>query len=181
MTDSMDTVEKLNKVEADAESWLKRCLDIVPGVNHPNALDTDQCFTARNVSKETIGKLLFIGIKLVCNQHNILKTLHGEAHTLKNDLISCQSSVIKLQEELISAKNVQIADIKSSVSESVKSAVVMSYSEVVQATQTRSPSNGPIICKDTLQGVVKHVVEEEDRNRNLMIFGLAEEDDENVE
>ena len=63
---------------------------------------------------------------------------------------------------------------------SVESAVVKSYSEAVNAVKSVStlPSEGAVLNQETLKTVVKQVVAEEDRSRNLMVFGLDEEEDE---
>ena len=118
--------------------------------------------------------MLFDGLnlKLVYQQETLIKELPQIAPNLMAETINCQSSVIKLQEELIAAKNTQVAEIKSSVQSSVESAVVKSYSEAVNAVKSVStlPSEGAVLNQETLKTVVKEVVAEEDRSRNLMVF-----------
>ena len=127
--------------------------------------------------------MLFDGIQLVYQQETLIKELQENARNMMAETINCQSSVIKLQEELIAAKNIQVAEIKSSVQSSVESAVVKSYSEAVNAVKSAStpPSEGPVLNQETLKTVVKQVVAEEDRSRNLMVFGLDEEEDEQLQ
>ena len=127
--------------------------------------------------------MLFDGIKLVFQQETLIKELQENARNMMAETINCQSSVIKLQEELIAAKNTQVAEIKSSVQSSVESAVVKSYSEAVNAVKSAStpPPEGTVLNQETLKTVVKQVVAEEDRSRNLMVFGLDEEEDEQLQ
>ena len=112
-------------------------------------------------------------------QRNLIKDMQGQAHVLKSEAISCQSTVIKLQEEVISVKDNQIVDFHSSVKTSVETAVVKSFSEAVQAVQPQcgAPDVGspPVMNKDTLKSVVKDVVDEEDRGRNVVMFGISED------
>ena len=101
--------------------------------------------------------MLFDGIQLVFQQETLIKELQENARNMMAETINCQSSVIKLQEELIAAKNIQVAEIKSSVQSSVESAVVKSYSEAVNAVKSAStpPSEGAVLNQETLKTVVK--------------------------
>ena len=66
--------------------------------------------------------------------------------------------------------------VKSSVADSVKEEF-KSYSSVVSTPQPTAP----VICQKALTSVVKSVVEEEDRSRNFLVFGLQEEEEEGLE
>ena len=63
----------------------------------------------------------------------------------------------------------------SSVEDTVKSEL-KSYSAAVQ----ESKSTASVIDRKVLKTVVKDVVAEEDQTRNLMIFGLREESNEQI-
>ena len=82
-------------------------------------------------------------------------------------------------------KDDQAATIHSSVTASVETAVVKSFSEAVQAVQTNPVSSnansGAVVNQEALRSVVKHVVEEEDRSRNLMLFGIDEVENEQLQ
>ena len=72
--------------------------------------------------------------------------------------------------------------VKNAVEDSVKTEF-KSYSDVAKTNlPTSSLGSSPILNETTLKTVIKNVVEEEDRSRNLMVFGLAEEngDDEQL-
>ena len=180
MTDSVEQIESMKKVDSDVENWWRSCLHLTPShVTEMKKLSGYECFNSRSVPKDTIARLLFQGIQLVEAQRNLIKDMQGQAHVLKSEAISCQSTVIKLQEELISVKDDQIADFHSSVKTSVETAVVKSFSEAVQAVQPQcgAPDVGspPVMNKDTLKSVVKDVVDEEDRGRNVVMFGISED------
>ena len=100
--------------------------------------------------------------------------------SMKNELIESQQSIIKLQSELLESKSEQLESlkvaVKSSVADSVK-AEFKSYSSVVQSS---CPQNNAISTVE-LQKVVENVVQQEDRSKNLMIFGLPENNEEQLD
>ena len=65
--------------------------------------------------KDTIAKLLFQGIRLLPAQQNLIKVMQGQTHVLNIEAISCQSTMIKLQEELISVKDNQVGPVAQMV------------------------------------------------------------------
>jgi hypothetical protein len=42
-------------------------------------------------------------------------------------------------------------------------------------------ASGPVCTEESLKNAVKTAIKEEDRSKNLMVFGLGEEDEENLE
>ena len=95
------------------------------------------------------------------------------------ELVSCRKRIIELQDELIQCKNDQLqalqTTVKSSVEDSVK-AKFKTYSAVVK--KNLPPTN---IAPETVKILVRSVVEEEDRSRSIMVFGLSEEAGEGEE
>ena len=108
----------LKKFVSDLKNWLR-----------------PECFNSKSVPKDTIAKVLFQGFKLEQAQRHLIKNMQRQAQILKNETISCISTVIKLQEELIFVKDKHIADFDSSAITSVETPVVKSISEAVQAFQ----------------------------------------------
>lgn len=183
MTDSY----KLDEVEKDGTDWLKTALSL-GHVEHPGAL-SPLSFTGtgrHSITKEVLSKYLVASINIVNRQNMLIGKLREQAHVLKTDVIKCQGSVIKLQEDLIAAKDQQLDALQTVIVASVQDTVkteFKSYSEAAKATQPQTVSNtGPstAFSEDTLKTLLKHVVAEEDRSRNLMIFGLRESDDEHL-
>ena len=100
--------------------------------------------------------------------------------SVKQQMFESQQTIIKLQSELIDCKNEQLESVKaavtSSVGESVK-AELKSYSSALQdnLVQSKQPVN-----TEELKKAVKTVVQEEDRTRNVMIFNLPEQENEDI-
>ena len=65
---------------------------------------------------------------------------------------------------------------KSTVENTVQ-AEFQSYSAVVSKN---CPSSAPTFTLENLRNVVRNVVSEEDRSRNVLIFGLKETDEEKL-
>ena len=99
---------------------------------------------------------------------------------LQSQLIENQQTLIKVQKELSDCKSEKLESmenvVKRSVADSVKEEF-KSFSSVVSNSQPTAP----VICQKALTSVVKSVVEEEDRSRNFLVFGLPEEEEEGLE
>ena len=92
-----------------------------------------------------------------------------------------QEKVITLQEELLKEKDAQIASFQTtvrdevaSVNTAVKSEIRSSWSKVVELGTAKPISTA------NLKEAVKSAVAEDDKSRNIMIFGKAEAENENV-
>ena len=87
--------------------------------------------------------------------------------------------VIVQQHEIIVSKDKLLASVQSAVTETVSETVkaeIKSYSDVVKCSSESAAQNQ--ISSDTVRSAVKSAVEEEDRSRNLMLFGVVEKESE---
>ena len=105
---------------------------------------------------------------------------------LQREVIDNQKETLGLQKELIKCKDVQlngmqqtvqseIRNLKSEVKDTLHSEIE-SYSDKVKNFASCTPAVAP----ENLQKIMKKVVEEDDRSKNLMIFGLNESGDETL-
>ena len=102
-----------------------------------------------------------------------LKTLE------KTEITSSQRSVIKLQAKLLKCNDDQLKFIQSTVETTVKETVQAGISSYRDGIKKNSRS--PAMSSVTLKRAVKEDIIEEDRSRNLLVFGLPEEDVECLE
>ena len=119
----------------------------------------------------------FVDCSLSGKFHRILKE---EAMELKSNLIARHYHVIEAQKELIEAKNSQLQELLDSVVSSVGKTVqnqLQSYSDAVQVHAARNGSRD-VLNLSVLKTVVKKVVTKEDKSRDLIIHGLAEDEEE---
>ena len=105
-----------------------------------------------------------------------LEHVKGKAAT---EVVDLQREVVTLQRDLLAEKDRQLTELRTSVVESVETTVkegFKSYRDVLQES-CKAPSSK---LQADLKTVVKSVVEEEDRSRSFMLFGLQEETGEDV-
>ena len=116
------------------------------------------------------------------NKLTCLNTYYtSSTHSVTVELLEAQKKINDLQSELIKCKEEKMEAMKtvvhSSVAESVKEEF-KSYSSVVKShgrNETKEP-----LSQATLKKVVQDVVQEEDRSKNVMAFGLEEGENEDI-
>ncbi len=96
--------------------------------------------------------------------------LPDNLNKLKDEKITDQKSIIKLQAKLIEKKDGELDTVKNVVQSEIKS-----YSSVVMDTCNRA------LAPKKMKVAMKKVSEDEDRSKNLIIYGLKEDDDETPE
>ena len=170
------------KAKKNCTQWLRDTMNHAPrGISHPNALSSNAFANRREVSREIMSERLVSIMQIVHTQSEYINQLESEAQQLKSNLIEKQERVIKLQEELIIAKNEPLRELKETVVSSVKTEL-KSYSEVVQESvnEVKASAAGSSFDRNMLKSVVKDAVTEEDLGKNVVIFGLEEDADEQI-
>ncbi len=169
---------ELENFRDDVKEWFDETL-VKLGIENVDQISPAKCM---KLNKDIIAGILCSAIQTIKEQCDIipeLRTAASAASDLKTQLIKSQLSVIKLQSELLSSKDDQLISLQKTVEVSVQDSVKAefhSYSSVVQ-------KNLPTVeafNSETVKKAVKEVVEEGDRNRNEMLFGLPEEDEEKL-
>lgn len=153
-------------------SWVEGVVERL-GIESVNQLSPNVCSKPK---KDQIGPWLcdsLSSLKKVCDEFRKLKSF---ADPLQVELIKSQQQVISLQSELLACKNEQLQSFQSSVKTTVEESMKAEF--VTYSSKLQSPA--PAIAADTVKLFVKTVVEEEDRSRSLMVFGLAESAKENL-
>ena len=105
-----------------------------------------------------------------------LERVKGKAAT---EVVDLQREVVTLQRDLHAEKDRQLTELRTSVVESVENTVkegCKSNRDVLQESCTAPSSK----LQANLKTMVKSVVEEKDRSRSFMLFGLQEETEEDV-
>ncbi len=135
-------------------------------------------FNKSSVKKEQLVKWLASIAGILISQKELVKGLRDDVSMLKTELIESQNTVIKIQGELLDCKNDQLSSVQATVQSTVQDTVqagMKSYSQAI----TTTVQNTAITAKN-LKKVVQDVVAQEDRTRNVMIFGLKEESGEKL-
>ena len=156
------------------EAWLSKTLNQL-SCDTATDVTTVQC---KKFVKDKLAVLLAESYQLVRLQNDKLRQMKVALSSTKSQLIENQKWVISLQEQVISCKEKQLEAVQTTVKETVETQL-KSYSDAVQ--------DNVIVCHpessvtpETLKQVVKTVVQEEDRGKNVMLFGLSEENSEDI-
>ena len=147
--------------------------------------------TVQNVAKfgvkDVIAAQLVNAFKLIERQNMLIVNQKDQISAHLSDLNTCKSDVIRLQEELLHQAKVKYIDIddevvdrlSTAVQNSVVSGMSKTYSEAAQSS-VNNVSVSPVIPKETLKSLAKELAVEEELGHNIMVFGLAEEKDEQL-
>ena len=95
---------------------------------------------------------------------------NGQLEKLKDEKITDQDKIIELQNKLIKKKDEELNVVKNTVSSELKS-----YSSVLRESCSAALEPRKIVS------AVRKVAEREDRSKNVIVFGVSEEQEENVD
>jgi hypothetical protein len=172
-------LDGLEDVEGCQARWLD---EVQKKLNCPAEFDLKaNKFAAPN--KPVLAKWLEEASDIMCRQRDIMFNMKEMIELLKTEALGDKRNVIKLQGELLECKDRQLKSLQTAVESTVQATVqkeFQSYSDVLVAKNI-SAASGPVCTQEFLKKAVKTAIEEEDRSKNLMVFGFVEEDEENIE
>ena len=167
------------------QEWRCANQDIQTWVEEVRKATKCKCFADKpdseklmKLNKESLVKLIMTGYDVTDSYYNSFETFQRDVENMKTDLIESQKEVIKLQKQLLEAQAENLDSVKKAVGSVVGETVqqeIKLYSQAVCKTSTT-----PAITKEDLKTVMKTVVSEEDRSRNVVIFGLKEVEEEDL-
>ena len=92
-------------------------------------------------------------------------------------MITLQRSVVKLQQQLLENQTNHVDELSAVVDTAVENGI-RSYSEVLSDTVRKSV---PVLSATKLKKAVKEAVSDDDRSRNVVVFGLKEQESVHVD
>ncbi|KAL5250908.1 hypothetical protein ACHWQZ_G016595 [Mnemiopsis leidyi] len=131
-----------------------------------------------------LAKILFEGYQTVYSHRDKFESSRVAMEKIKSELIVAQRSVVKLQQQLLDSQEKLLEthagqlEEMSSVVDSAVDKGIRSYSQVLSRTIKDSV---PVLSEQTLKKVVQEAVTDEDRSRNVVVFGLSEEASEDLD
>ena len=171
--------KELEDLLGKCSAWLPKATEQVGCTTQVDVTTT----ASKHAMKDTLVLLFTESFHFVRAQTEKLKQLKAELSSTKSQLIENQKWVISLQEQLISCKDKQLEGVETVVKSSVENNLKEQFKSYSEAA-----AENVMVCKsdsltdpDTLKKVVKSVVQEEDRSRNVVIFGVSERKEENIE
>ena len=167
-------------------NWLAEVLGELD-VERVDQLTLAKCKAPR---KELLAARLWDALGFVRDYNDLVKKLRDETGALKTQLIGSQQKVIDLQDELLASKTDQLTAFQTTVKSSVEDSIKTGICSVQSAVQTELRSSWRDVVANSsgktsttateLKEAVKAAVAEEDKSKNLMIFGKCEEQNEDV-
>ena len=169
----------------EVATWLKYNVIEALSVDSVENLNVTKC---KSMNKDLMSRHFVQAVLHVSEQNSYLEKfslLKEENEALKSKLIDSQQQVIDLQVDLLASKTDQMQAVQSTVKAEVagvQTAVkteIGSWSKFVQQS-TANTATYAHISPARIKEAVKSAVAEDDRSRNVIIFGKQEEDDETV-
>ena len=133
--------------------------------------------------KDDLVVLMSEAFHLVRFQNEKLSQMKTTLTATKNKLIENQQWVISLQEQVIDCKDKQLQAVQTTVKTTVEDSVkeqFKSYSDAVQENVMVCKPDSDSLPVGKLKDVVREIAHEEDRLRNVIIFGVPERDPANL-
>lgn len=142
--------------------------------------DVKQEVLTRTCNKDVLASNLEKALALIERQHMLIINQRVHVSAYQSDIMKLQSDLIDAQKKSIEQFQNSVTRIKKELSETVqdtvKTSVTKSYSEVVQA----QAANSPVLENETIKSVAKQIVAEEELSRNIVVFGLKEDSNEEL-
>ena len=115
---------------------------------------------------------------LIPNQKGQINTYLSEFNSVKSEIISLQGDIIRTAK----VKRIDIDDeivdrLSTAVQSSVEARIGKTYSDVAKSSLPSSP----VIPKETIKTVAKKIAAKGEMCRNIMIFGLPEDENEKID
>ncbi len=141
----------------------------------------DRVFNSSSITKVTLAQWTGEARNIMTRQGRLITKLEDVINLMKTEALADKAAVIRLQSELLKSKESELESVKTAVQETVNSSVQAGIQSYSAAVSSNIPNAAPVFTPDTLKKAVRTAMVEEDRSRNLLVFGFAEQQKENVE
>ena len=128
------------------------------------------------LNKDILAKLLFEGYRSASSYIGFIDDARTQVENLKSELIESHRSQIKLQQNLLEVQSEQIKSVSTVIDTAIENGM-KSYSQVVTNSVSKPEPN---FTEAKLKKVIQEAVADEDRSKNIMVFGMSEEAEEDV-
>ncbi len=171
---SFDASE-LDDVEACQIRWLEDAMKRLKCDNQDKL--SAELFSG--LTKPVLSRWIADARDIMCRQREMMENMKDVIGTLKTEALGDKARIIKLQDELLERKEEQLASLQTAVKTTVQDSVkteIQTFADVLEKPIAPSP-----ISPAAFKRVVKDVFEDDDRSKNIMVFGLTEEDGEQLD
>ena len=125
-----------------------------------------------DLDKRTVVNCLFEGYQAAQASNAKYEAAKVCLEKIKSEMITLQRSVVKLQQQLLENQTNHVDELSAVVDTAVENGI-RSYSGVLSDTVRKSV---PVLSATKLKKAVKEAVLDDDRSRNVVLFGLTEKE-----
>ena len=161
--------EYSNIVENDEKLLLSEICDVVK-CKDISEIKPELLMSKSSCTKDKMAKWIHEIAKSFKFANDLLKVANSTIVKLQGAAIRDKDTIIKLQEKVITNKTDQLETVTSAVQSEMKS-----YCDIVKRSCSES-----VVTQEKLKKAVKTVVKEEDKGKNIMVFGLHDEKEEDL-
>ena len=151
-------------------------------VKSRSEITADKLLSSR-ITRGTMGNMLAKARSLMQRQIEVITNFKDIIDLMKTEALIDKSKVIATQCKLLDCQDSQLKSVKSTV-ESTVAAVQNSVQHEIKlysdAVNSKSSSE-TVVTEESLKKAVRSAIEDEDRTKNLIIFGLKENDREKLD
>ncbi|XP_063681918.1 uncharacterized protein LOC134816852 [Bolinopsis microptera] len=182
LTRSQELIKEFNyDQQEDVEGCVARWSDQLEKDLHMDyrEIDYESREKIKTKDKQTLSRWIVVAVDLVRRQSSQMYLLKEIIECFKTEALADKEKVIRLQGQLLMQKDEQLQLLKTSVEETVQTTVesgIQNYSAAVQ----QNSASGTVCNSKILKKVMKSVAAEDDRSKNLIVFGLKEEEEEQL-
>ena len=163
----------LDDLKSDA-TQLEDSMTTALGINYKHQFNTKKAL------KEQLAEWLQEAVRIVQQQSIMIDRFEATVEHMKIELIADQAKLITAQDKLLQHQQDQLLELKSAVKSTVQDTVqeeIKSYSEAVGSQNSKMEATQ---VEESVKLAVKSAIREDDRSKNVMIFGLAETENEQI-
>ncbi len=168
---------ELSDLEVTQETWIENAKKELK-CDDPELL-TAELFL--RLTKPVLSRWLGEARDIMCRQRQTMEEMKDIIGAMKTEALGDKARVIKLQEELLERKEEQLESLQSTVQATVQDSVKTEMRSYSGALQKPSISTAGSISPGAFKKEVKEAIEDEDRSKSIMVFGLAEEAGEQLD
>ena len=173
----------LKDAGADMSIWMRNFRTALKCKSHQD-VTLEKLTKQQGITKDILAKILLEGYQTVYSHRDTFESSRVGVEKLKSELIAAQRSIVGLQQQLLDfqgkllkTQTEQLQGMSTVVDTAVDKGI-RSYSQALSRTIKDSV---PAMSEKTLKKVVKEAVTDDDRSRNVVVFGLADDASEDLD
>ncbi len=172
----LDDLDDVIGCKARWISTVKRKLEVEEEFNLNHG-----AFNSSSISKMTLAHWTGEAREIMTRQARLISKLTEVVELMKTEALADKAAIIRLQSDLLKNKDAELQSVKIAVQDTVQTSVQEGIKTYSSAVSSNVASTAPVLTAHNLKKAVKTAMVEEDRNKNLFVFGLSEEEDKNIE